>query len=213
MLSNFHHLARVVHEPTLIGGLVTMIANVIRLRQQLMNLVPQGRFQPMNINLCFDRGIIGNLGPGNFELLIINQLMPLFTLPDPRTNIHDIYNWLYDWGTSHILPSPTPETPLIYDHLDDFLPDEDIDPETPLFYHDFPPPEQIGSNFFDSLVVSPPTVFHPAPALTAIQSEIDLLKDELVILQIDFHSFMDTVVEQLDYIYQHLFYVSLDRRG
>ena len=65
-------------------------------------------------------------------------------------------------------PSPTPETPLIYDHLDAFLSDEDIDPETPPFYHDFPPPEQIGSNFPDSPVVSSPPVFHPAPALIAI---------------------------------------------
>ena len=92
ILANFHRLARAVHEPILIGGLVTMIANAIGLRQQLLNLVPQGRFQPMNINFCFNRGIIGNLGPGNFELLINNQLMPLFTLPDPRTSIHDRNN-------------------------------------------------------------------------------------------------------------------------
>ena len=167
----------------------------------------------MDINFCFNRGIIGNLGPSNFDLLINNQLMPLFTLPDPRTSVHDLRNWLYDWDTPHMSPPSTLETPFIYGHLDSFLSDEDIEPETPPFYHDFQSPEQIGSNFPNSPVVSLPPVFHPAPALTAIQLEIDMLKDELVILRIDFHSFMDTVVEQLDYIYQHLFYVSLDRRG
>ena len=72
MLENFHRLARAVHEPILIGGLVTMIANVIRLRQQLLDLIPRGRFQHMNINFCLNRGIIGNLGLGNLELLINN---------------------------------------------------------------------------------------------------------------------------------------------
>ena len=181
MLANFHRLVRVEHEPILIGGLVTMIANAIGLRQQLVNLVPQGRFQPMDINFCFNRGIIENLGPGSFDLLINNQLMPLFTLSDPRTSIHDQNNWLYDWDASHMPPLHTPETPMIYDHLNAFLFDEDINPETPPFYHDFPPPEQIGSNFLDSPVIPLPPIFHPAPALTAIQSEIDMLKDELVI--------------------------------
>ena len=92
MIENFHRIARTVHEPILIGGLVTMIANAIGLRQPLLHIVPLGRFQPMNIHFCFNRGIIWNLGPGTFELLINNQLMPLFTPHNPRTSIHDRNN-------------------------------------------------------------------------------------------------------------------------
>ena len=192
---------------------MTMIENVIDLRQPLLNIAHLGRFQPMNIHFCFNTVIIGNLGPTTFELLINNQLMPLFTLPSPRTSVHDKNNWLYDWGTPHISPSPTPETPMIYDHLDYFLFNEDTDPETPPFYHQFPSPDQVGSNTSVASVASPPPVFHQVPALNAIQSELDLFMDEITILRIDFHSFMDMVVEQLDYIYQHLYSASLDRRG
>ena len=110
-------------------------------------------------------------------------------------------------------PSPTPETPLIYDHLDAFLSDEDTEPETPPSYHDIPSSEHVGSNFPDCPIVSPPPIFHEAPALHTIQLELDLLRDELIILRINFHYFMDTVVEHLDYIYQHLFSALLDQRG
>ena len=96
ILANFHRLARAVQEPILIGGLVTMIVNATGLRQQLLDLVPQGRFQPMDINFSFNRGIIGNLCRGSFDLLINNHSMPLFTLLDSRTSICDRNNWLYD---------------------------------------------------------------------------------------------------------------------
>ena len=117
--------------------------------------------------------------------------MPLFTLPGPRTSVHDRNNW----GAPYISPPPTLKTPMIYDHLDSFMSDEDTDPETPLFYHHFPSPNQVFSNTSTALDASPSPVFHQAPALHAIQSELDLLRDELIILRIDFHSFMDIVVE------------------
>ena len=129
--------------------------------------------------------------------------------------MHDRNNWLYDLVAPYISPPPTPETPMIYDHLDSFLSDEETDPETSPFYHHSPSPDQVGSNTSATPVASPPPVFHQVLALNAIQSDLDLLRDELIILRIDFHYFMDMMVEQLDYIYQHIYFASLplDRRG
>ena len=146
----------------------------------------------MNIHSCFNRVKIGNLGSGNFELLINNQLIPLFTLPDPRTSVHDRNNWLYD-RTEPKIPPPTLETPQIYDHLDSFLSDEETDPETPPFYHHFLSPDHADSNTFAALIATPPPIFDQAPAINALQPELDFLRDELIILRIKFHSSMGVV--------------------
>lgn len=73
-----------------------MIANAIKLRQPLIRLNPLGGIRPMHIQFYFNTSIIRNLGPDEFELLINNQVMHLFTLPNYMTSIHDKNNWLFD---------------------------------------------------------------------------------------------------------------------
>ena len=72
MIANFDRITLIDHEPILVGGLVTMINNAIGLRQPLLGLHPLGKFQPMNIWFYFNTGIIKNLCPREFELLINN---------------------------------------------------------------------------------------------------------------------------------------------
>ncbi|MCI32795.1 hypothetical protein A2U01_0054009, partial [Trifolium medium] len=66
----------------------------------------------MDITFCFDRGLIGNLGPATFHLLINHAPVHDFTLPNQeRTSIHDKKNWLYDLEKQD---ETDPETPPFY---------------------------------------------------------------------------------------------------
>lgn len=66
IIANLDCMAQANHGPILIGGLVTMIVNVIVLRQSLIRLNPLGGIRPMNIQFCFNTSIIKNLGPDVF---------------------------------------------------------------------------------------------------------------------------------------------------
>jgi hypothetical protein len=79
----------------------------------------------MNINFCFNTDIIRNLGTNVFEFLINREVVHLFTLPDPRTSVHDRNNWLYDLDGPPDAPPSPPETPQIYDHCDNYLSDDE----------------------------------------------------------------------------------------
>ena len=92
MIVNLYHIAQKNYGPILVGGLVTMIANAIGLRQPLIRLTPLGGIRPMNIDFCFNTDIIRNLGQDVFEFLINREVVHLFTLPDPRTSVHDRNN-------------------------------------------------------------------------------------------------------------------------
>src|SRR3954465_5349563 len=108
------------------------------MRVPLLRLTPYGTHTSMGINLCFNRGIIGNLGPNRFELLIDNKVWYQFTLPNPRTSVHNPANWLY-YGQ---IPErePSPETPQAYEHFDEEMPASESEPETPPGYYE-PLPE------------------------------------------------------------------------
>ena len=121
--------------------------------------------------------------------------MPLFTLPNPRTSIHDQNNWLYDWDKPQNSPPSIPETPQIYDHHYSFLSDAETDPETPAFYHHYPSHDHADSNTFAAPISTPPPSIDQAIAITALQSELDCLREDFITLWIDFHSFMDVVTE------------------
>ena len=110
MLRAFEHLIETDHAPIQMGGLVTMIANVVGLRQPFKNLNAFSGVRCMTIQFCFNTGLIGNLGPTQFTLLINNQVIDLFTLPDPATSVHNRANWLYGLDQPPAQPS-TPETP------------------------------------------------------------------------------------------------------
>src|SRR3954468_23918967 len=138
MLTNFERITQDEVSPIRIGGFVTMIANAIEMRVPLLTLTPYGTHNSMDINYCFNRGIIGNLGPHRFELLIDNKVWYQFTLPNPRTSVHNPANWLY-YGQ---IPErePSPETPQAYEHFDEEMPASESEPETPPGYYE-PLPE------------------------------------------------------------------------
>lgn len=75
MLANLDKIARETHGTIIIGGLVTMIVDDLGLRYPLNRLHAFGGTRPMHINFCFNRGIIANLGPMEFELLIDNEVV------------------------------------------------------------------------------------------------------------------------------------------
>lgn len=71
-----------------------MIPNAIGMRQPLVRLNPYGGIRPMNIYFCFNTDLIGNLSPNEFDLLINQQVVHLFTLPDRITSVHNRNNCL-----------------------------------------------------------------------------------------------------------------------
>lgn len=97
MLENLAKIARETHDHITIGGLVTMIVDAIGLRYPLSRLHAFGGILPMHLHFCFNYGIIANLGPTEFELLIDNEVVRNFTLPNhEKTNIHNRANWFYN---------------------------------------------------------------------------------------------------------------------
>ena len=66
MMANFNRISQTNHAPILVGGLVTMIANAIGMRQPLLRLHPLGKFRPMDIRFRFNIGIIRSLAPSEF---------------------------------------------------------------------------------------------------------------------------------------------------
>lgn len=90
MLANLAKISRETHGPIIIGGLITMIVDVIGLRYPLNHLHAFGGIRPMHLNFCFNRGIISNLRPAEFELLIDHEVVRNFTLPNhEKTNVHN----------------------------------------------------------------------------------------------------------------------------
>ncbi|KAI5383394.1 hypothetical protein KIW84_070701 [Lathyrus oleraceus] len=151
-----------------------MIANLLN---------PLGGIRPMNIDFCFNTNIIRNLGPDVFEFLINSQVVHMFTLPDHRTSVHDMKNWIYDLDEPPDAPPSPPETPQIYDHYDNYLSDAEshasVIPVAPLTDH--------------------------AAAIEAVQTDVANLRGELSILRMEFHDFVDVVTKNLDHIYQHFY--------
>lgn len=96
MLANFERIIKTEHASILVGVLVTMIVNAIGLRQPMLGLNPYGGIRPINISFCFNTHIVGNLGPHEFELLINNELVHQFILPNPITSLHNRDNWLFN---------------------------------------------------------------------------------------------------------------------
>ncbi|KAI5402747.1 hypothetical protein KIW84_050377 [Lathyrus oleraceus] len=183
--------------PIQIGGLITMIANAIGLRQPMLDLNPFCGIQPMNINFLFNTLFIGNLGPEEFELLINNQDFYLFTMPSPMTSIHNRNNWLYNLDG---MPSPVRSVETIQDYeiLDNQIPNAESDPQTPTGYHDAAsPPHPIPS--VESAV---PDFRHHMPetdyntAIQALMSEQDTIREELTMMGNEFMEHMSRMTNQ-----------------
>ena len=155
----------------------------------------------MDIRFFFSTGIIRNLGPSEFELLINNRVMQLFTLPNPRTCIHNLNNWIFDLEPQPTSPLVSLEITKIYDHNDVFLSDTEIDLEIPPFYHHFAPIDKPTPSC-PSLapVASAPLSGDHETALLAVQTESNCLREEFTKLRVEFHGFMDLVTEQVEHI-------------
>lgn len=97
MIANLSRISRATHGPILIGGQVTMIVVALALRTTLSRLTSIGGIQPMNITFYFNNRLIRNLEPSEFQLLINNEVVQQFTLPNiEQTSVHDCNNWLYN---------------------------------------------------------------------------------------------------------------------
>ena len=95
MLARLLSIAQAPHGPICVGGLVTMIANALFLRESLSRLTPAADFIPLDLSLCFNVGMIKYLEPNQFQLLIHHESIYHFTLPDiARSNVHDKKNWI-----------------------------------------------------------------------------------------------------------------------
>ncbi|KAI5437180.1 hypothetical protein KIW84_023340 [Lathyrus oleraceus] len=141
MLANFDHLIQDERAPIQIGGLITMIGNAIGLRQPMLDLSPFCGIAIMSIPFLFNTMFIANLGSEEFELIINNQVLCLFTFPSPSTSVHNRNNWLYNLNET---PSPARSTESIQDYeiCDDQIPYAESDPQTPSGYYDIDPPSQ-----------------------------------------------------------------------
>ena len=135
----------------------------------------------MHIDFCFNRGIIANLGPVEFELLIDNQVVHNFTLPNhEKTNVHNQNNWLYDLEGQNESPTP-PDSPQPYENPNAIFPDA-------------------ASHAPGAHPINPPIDF--ATAIHALQSEVDFLRGEVTSIRVDLLGFMDVANEQFDHLFQ-----------
>jgi hypothetical protein len=143
-----------------------------------------GGIFPMHLNFCFNCGIITNLGPAEFELLINNQVVLNFTLPNhEKTNVYNQNNWLYNLeGQSE---SPTsPDSPQPYENRNSNLLD-------------------VASYVSGAHHINPRINFYTA--IHALQSKVHFLRGGLTSLRFDLLGFMDVTNEQFDHMFQQVY--------
>lgn len=136
-----------------------------------------------HLNFCFNRGIIANLGPVEFELLINNEVVRNFTMSNhEKTNVHNCANWFYNLEGQSESPTP-PYSPQHYENPKVIF--SDVDSHASGAHHIVPPVE-FGT------------------AIHALQSEVDFIKGEVNSLRVDLLRFMDVVNEQFDHVFQQV---------
>jgi hypothetical protein len=156
MLANFDKISNNMNRSVNMGGFVTFLAKKIGLQTRLDQIVPFGTpyasgFRYMDVTFCFNHHLIGNLGPGPYQLLVNHTPVHDLTLPNPdRTNLHDKKNWLYD------------------------LEEEDEnDPETPPFYYT---PGAL-SPIHPAESTTPPLVDH-TNAIANLETKLETLRED-----------------------------------
>lgn len=203
LMKTFTRISEDPNVPVSVGGLVTMIAHALGPRYQLNNCAPFGSIRPMNIDFCFNNRIIGNLGPAPYDYLIRDEVVTLFTLPNhARISVHNRENWLYELNPPDH-PS-TPETPQSYFVANNFMSENETDPETPPGYHDFTnmaeaqaAPDTNQGEYTTQLNTILTT-------LDAYKTDIDGIKNELKTMRLDLIGLTDITVEQFYNITQAL---------
>ena len=192
MMERFVHLAKNNRTPIIIGGLVTMIADAIGPLRPLYELVPFGNIRPMDIEFCFNRIIIGNIGTDTFDYLISNEVVRLFTLPNhEKMSVHNRNNWLYDLDEHPIDPPSPPATPPKYECVNDPILKDEFDPETPPNYYNIaePVPPSCADNHAMLII-----------RLNTFQADITIVKEEIKHISFDVIGLMDIAVEQFHYL-------------
>lgn len=176
ILANLAKISRETHNNIIIGGLVTMIVDALGLRYPLNLLHAFGGIHPMHLDFCFNRGIVTNLGPTEFEFLIDNEVVQNFTLPNhEKTNIHNQDNWFYKLEGQSESPTP-PDSPQHYENPKAIFPDSNSHASG--VYH-----------------IVLPVDF--STAIHALQSEVDFIRGEADSLRVDLLIFMDLLMSSL----------------
>ena len=81
-----------------VGGTVTQIASALGHTSKLSHLTSYCGYTTMDIDFYLDRGLMRRVyfNPNQYRLLIDNETVHYFTLPDPMmTNVHNPANWTY----------------------------------------------------------------------------------------------------------------------
>lgn len=157
-----------------------MIAAALALRPALSRLTPLGSIRPMNITFYFNNRLIRNLGPREFQLLISNEVVHQFTLPNIEwTSVHDRNNWLYDLEGQCESPSH-PKIPPVYEchslHLSDSPTLVSAARATSLNNHNF--------------------------ALDTLQTKVAAMRVDVTTIRQDLYGFIDIDNEQFDHLHQ-----------
>lgn len=142
----------------------------------------------MDIDFCFNRRIIGNIGTDTFDYLISNEVVRLFTLPNhEKTSVHNRDNWLYDLKEHPIDPPSPPTTPPKYECVNDPIHKEESGPETPPNYYNIA--ELVPPSCVDNHVML-------ITRLNTFQDDITIVKEEIKLIRFDVLGLMDIAVEQ-----------------
>lgn len=137
----------------------------------------------MNIVFCFNDRLIRNLVSYTYELLIRNEVVHHFTLPNhERTGVNNSDNWLYDLEGQSESPTP-PETPHAYEYHPTSLTNAHSHASTARVIH----------------------FVNHASALDALRTDIATLRDNVSTIRLYFHGFMDVTHEQFDHLYQEIY--------
>ena len=81
-----------------VGRIITQIAVALGLSRKLSHLRIYCGYTTMDIDFCLTRGLMRRafFHPCQFRLLVDNEVIQYFTLPDPMmTSVHDPANWSY----------------------------------------------------------------------------------------------------------------------
>ena len=112
LLWNLHLTASSSEGIIHVGGTVTQIASALGLDSKLLHLTSFCGYTLMDIDFCLDRGLMrrGSFNPNMFRLLIDNETIHYFTLPDPQmTCVYNHANWAYALeGQGETVDEPRP---------------------------------------------------------------------------------------------------------
>lgn len=173
LFANLDKISQSTQGPILVGEIATSITFVVGLQNQVAHLVPVRSHNLIDINHFLNKALIRVRGPNEYQLLINNDIVHHFTLPNHElTRIHNCENWLYPWeGQGETLELP--QTPLVSDyHLD----------------HPF------------DISYSSSSACPPNPHGHNVEYEFDSLRQEVFALHQTLHDQFNRMTKQMDHL-------------